>query len=301
VYVADTANIDNVELVFSPDGTLYDLQPKVNLTPIELSPLGWHQASPATIHASPLFGVDAVRLPKIRMGIAISLDAFEDTIVRNADPCANPLAYMQCLDTKGVNVVLQPEFNDGTKQCMSWTDFAQACGTPQASWQPLSWMSSSWFAVQGRNPDGSFVFHNFEYAVNPFLVGNLFDVAGDGQSAIFARSDQRAARYWYAGDSDRTLYAQAGPYTDRPDDPQFAPLEGPQTGFLALMPWKVREGTAAALYRVRTPALPPADPGSLQSCEKGLAPGSGVSQTQSARCFEDGYFAGSLVADLFPA
>src|SRR5207237_735935 len=159
----------------------------------------------------------------------------------------------QCLDSKGVNVVIQPEFNDGTAQCMSWTDFTEACGTAKASWQPLSWMSSAWYAVQARRADGTFVYRNFRYAVNPFLVGNLFDVAGDGQSAIFARTDARAARYWYAGDSNRALYAAAGAYTDRPDDPVFARFEGAQPGFLALMPWIVREGTAASLVRVHTP------------------------------------------------
>jgi hypothetical protein len=301
VYVARTPNVDNVELVFSPDGTLYDLQPKVNLTPIELSPLGWHQASPATIHAIQLYGTDRVRLPGIRMGVAISLDAFEDAIVQGADPCTDRLAFMQCLDAKGVNVVIQPEFNDGTKDCMSWTDFTEDCGTAKASWQPLSWMRSAWYSVQGRNPDGSFVFHNFRYAVNPFLVGNLFDVAGDGQSAIFARSDPRSARYWYAGDSSARLYAQAGAYTDRADDPRYAPFEGPQPGYLALMPWKIHEGTSASLYRVRTPPLAAGSAGSLQSCEKGLAPGSGITPLQSPNCHEDGYFAGALVADLFPA
>jgi hypothetical protein len=300
VYVADTPDVDNVELVFAPDGTLYDLQPKVNLTPIELDPLGWHEASPATIHAIPLHGRDAVRLPNIRMGVAISLDAFEDTIVRRTAACANPLAYMQCLDTKGVNLLLQPEFNDGTQQCMSWTDFTENCGTPEASWQPLAWMPSAWYAVQARAPDGRYLFHNFRYAVNPFLVGNLFDVAGDGQSAIFSRSDPRAASYWYAGDSAAALYANAGQYTDRPDDPAFSRFEGAQSGFLALAPWIVPEGTDASRYRVRSPALAPGDSASLQSCEKGLAPGSGVSAAQSPRCHENGYLSGALIADLFP-
>jgi hypothetical protein len=207
---------------------------------------------------------------------------------------------MQCLDSKGVNLLLQPEFNDGTQQCMSWTDFTENCGTPQASWQPLAWMPSAWFAVQGRRADGRYVFHNFRYAVNPFLTGNLFDVAGDGQTAIFSRSDSRAAAYWYAGDSDGALYANPGQYTDRADDPSFSKFEGRQPGFLALAPWIIPEGSDASLYRVRSPALSPGDAGSLQSCEKGLAPGSGISQAQSSRCYENGYLSGALIADLFP-
>src|SRR5207245_485202 len=82
-----------------------------------------------------------------------------------------------------------------------WTQDGAACGTPQAQWQPATWMASAWQAVQGTGPAG-FLFQNFRYAVNPFMVGNLFDVSGDGQSAIFARDDPRAVSYWYAGDSD---------------------------------------------------------------------------------------------------
>lgn len=157
VYVAGTANIDNVSLVFAPDGTLYDLQPKVNLTPLEISPLGWHAAAPATIHAIGLHGADATALPQVRLGIAISLDGFV-TAAATGDPCGTAATYLACLDSKGVNVVLQPDFNDGVTPCWSWTDFTEDCGTAQASWQPLSWMRSTWFQVQGRRTDGSFAF-----------------------------------------------------------------------------------------------------------------------------------------------
>ncbi|HXA42069.1 MAG TPA: hypothetical protein VNV65_04040 [Candidatus Solibacter sp.] len=319
VYVADTPNVDNVELVFAPDGSLYDMQPKVNLTTTELTTLGWNQASPSTIHAIGLAGADAVRFPEVKMGIGISLDAFE--VATSTVPCppgrgglttANPYPqFMQCLDSKGVNLFLQPEWNSAATDCMSWTDYAEAgstggptvCGAGW-SWQPLSWMRSAWFSVQGRNPDGSFVFKNFRYAVNPFIVGHLFDVAGDGQTAIFSRFDPRAVSGWYAGDSSADLYKVAGPFTDRADSPEFAQFEGPQPGFLALASWVIPESSPAARYRTRTPALAPGDPGSLQSCEHGLAPDSGVtpaaaiSRFGTDRCSENNYHSTSLVADL---
>ncbi|MGI8610407.1 MAG: hypothetical protein ACR2MY_14490 [Candidatus Dormibacteria bacterium] len=326
VYVADTDAIDNVALFFGPDGALYDMQPKVNLTGIEIGTLGWHQAAATTIHAIPLEGNDAARFPQVRMGVGISLDAFETATSAAACPVeasagtrSNPFPqFMQCLDSKGVNVLLQPEFNDGSKDCASWTDFTEDCGAAQASWQPLSWMRSSWFAVQGRAPSGAFLFPHFRYAVNPFLVGNLFDITGDGQSAIFARDDPRARPGWYAGDRSAALYngTGVGTYTDRADDPRYRRFEGPQDGFLALTPWVIPEGSPGAAYRCRpmvrakpdcqTATGPPAstpgalaigEPGSLQSCEKGLAPGSGVA---SGTCAENQYRASVLVADLFP-
>ena len=318
VYVADTDTVENVQLFFAPDGTLYDMQPKVNLTPIEIDPLGWTQAGASTIHAIGLYGSDAQRLPDVRMGVGISLDAFETTIGATACPVEPPPLttnnpypqFMQCLDSKGVNLFIQPEFNDGSQACVSWTDFTEDCGTAQANWQPLSWMRSAWFAVQGRTTSGAFVFPHFQYAVNPFLVGNLFDISGDGQSAIFARDDPRARAAWYSGDRGASLYngPGVGVYTDRTDDPRYLRFEGPQPGFLALTPWVIPENAPASLYRCKpsnsaAPACPAGalaagDPGSLQSCEKGLAPGSGLT---TGVCAENQYRSTVLVADLFPA
>jgi predicted amidohydrolase len=323
VYRADTPNIDNVQLVFAPDGRLYDMQPKVNLTPVELGTLGWNQASASTIHAIPLFGADAVHFPQVQMGVGISLDAFETAA--STPPCpaevggqavSNPYPqFMQCLDSKGVTVFVQPEWNAAAASCMSWTDFAEGgdgptsgtpCG-PGWSWQPLSWMRSAWFSVQGRTGDGGFRFKNFRYAVNPFITGHLFDVAGDGQTAIFSRYDPRAGRGWYAGDSNASLYAAAGPFSDRPDDPRYAGFEGPQPGFLSMTSWAIPESGPGARYRVRTPALAPGDPGSLRSCEHGLAPGSGVTPAAAMAafgtdaCAEDNYHSTALVADIDPS
>lgn len=301
VYVARTSDIDNVAMVFAPDGSLYDMQPKVSLTATERNPLGWHQASPATIHAIHLAGADATRDSDIRIGIGISLDAFEHAIT-GGDPCAQPRDsagvyefFMQCLDSKGVNLFLQPEFNSASESCMSWADFSEG-GCSPGSWQPVGWMHSSWFAVQGRRPDGSFVHRNFEYAVNPFLVGNLFDVAGDGQSAIFARDDPRAHTGWYAGDSSATLYADpASGYVSHPDAASLSGFEGPRPGFLAVTPWTMPDSSARALYRTRAGQVT-GTTDSLQACERGLGPGSGIT---SGPCAEDAYVPSVLVADLF--
>jgi hypothetical protein len=164
-------------------------------------------------------------------------------------------------------------------------------------------MASAWQAVQGSQPAG-YLFQSFRYAVNPFMVGNLFDVSGDGQSAIFARGDPRAVSYWYAGDSDPALYDHVDAYTTIADN-RGLPYDGHKPGFLALSPWFVPESSANALFRDRTPALSPGDPGSLRSCVKGLAPGSGVTPgagvTRGGPCYENNYRSDALVADLFPA
>lgn len=301
VYVARTRDVDNVALVFAPDGSLYDMQPKVSLTATELNPLGWHQASPATIHAIHLAGQDAVHDADIRIGIGISLDAFEHSITAG-DPCSRPRDgagvyeyFMQCLDSKGVNLFLQPEFNSASESCMSWTDFSEGGCTP-GSWQPVGWMHSSWFAVQGRNPDGSFVHRNFQYAVNPFMIGNLFDVAGDGQSAIFGRDDARAQIGWYAGDRSVSLYANpALGYVSHPDAASLNIVEGPKQGFLALTPWTMTDADPNALYRTRA-GQRTGTTDSLQACERGLGPGSGVS---TGPCAENAYQPSVLIADLF--
>jgi len=270
VDVAVTPNVENVALVFGPDGRLDDLQPKVNLTPIELE-IGWSEAPPTTLHAIALRDAAGRTVPGVRLGIAISLDAFEHA--DRPHPCTDRGSVVACLAAQGVNVLLQPEFNDGTPECASWSDYSTACGPPV--WQQLGWMLSSFYDVEsGRYP-------SLRYAVNPFMVGNLYDLTGDGQSAIFARDDPRATSAAYVGD--------LRPVDRYPDPVGLAALEGPQPGFLAVAPW-VLAG------RVRDdPALAPGDPRSLESCEDGLVPGSGV---HTGTCRENGYLVTALVAEL---
>jgi hypothetical protein len=218
----------------------------------------------STVRAVPVPG-----LGRVRLGIAISLDAFEHRRARH--PCASAADYVGCLAARGANLLLQPEFNDGTASCPSWSSFQQACGPP--TWQPLAWMLSSWWDVRHLRA--------FAYAVNPFMVGNLYDLTGDGQSAIFARADPRARRNAYAGDRQALSYY--------PDPRSLAPLDGPQPGFLALEPWVIGG-------RLRfLPGLPAGSAASLQSCEAGLAPGSGV---ERGSCAENRYLSGALIARL---
>ncbi len=110
----------------------------------------------------------------------------------------------------------------------------------------------------------------------------------------------RASRfsYWYVGDSSDALYngTGVGTYTDRPDNARYRDFEGPKPGVLGLTSWTIREtDLPAALYRVKNPPLPAGNPGSLQSCEHGLAAGSCVA---AGPCSENKYKASALIADM---
>ena len=299
VYVAMTPRVENVALFFDPLGRLYDVQPKVNLTPIELQ-VGWTPAPPSTIHAVPLIDGQGRAVPGVRLGAAISLDAFEHA--DSSQPCRDPRSYVACLDSKGVNLLLQPEYNDGTAQCASWSDYSAPCRR-QPVWQQVEWMFSSWYDIQARNASGAFLYPHFAYAVNPFMVGNLYDLTGDGQTAIFARSDPRAAPGAYVGDRDGSLYLAPSSLTPYPDStvPDLAlssprdvlslyQIDGTQPGWLSVAPWVI------APTDVRyNPVLANGDPGSLETCEHGLVGGSGVG---SGPCAENGYLAGAVIAEL---
>jgi len=127
---------------------------------------------------------------------------------------------MACLDSKGVNLMLQLEFNDGTPDCASWSDFMEACRT-QPLWHQLEWMLSAWYSVAARDSVGNPLYPHFQYAINPMMVGNLFDITADGQSTIFARSDPRAHPGYYVGDRNAELYAKAGPWGTHGDLTSF--------------------------------------------------------------------------------
>jgi hypothetical protein len=190
-----------------------------------------------------------------RLGFATSLPAFAwgypfGRRPHGLDPCANvSTSYMPCMDALGVDTVIQADANPGP-----WT--ADGGG---GYWQPLEWMGSAWRAVADPTV-------RFRYAVNPMMVGNLLDLAFDGQSAILARGFHGPRRR-YVGDARLA----AG-------DPQSAgAFAGDKAQFLALAPWVV----------------PDADRATLAAEGARLAPGSGDPQ-------ENDYLETAVYADLLP-
>ncbi len=200
---------------------------KVPLTPIEQS---------LSLTPGPASGADAIanlrpyrlRHSRARMAFATSLPAFTYGYALGMkppalDPCSDVSTYyMPCLERLGANLVIQDEANPG-----AWA------GTGgQGAWQPLEWMGSTWRA--SADPTVS-----FDYNVTPHLVGNLADLAFDGQTAITQRGLRGPRRCTYIGNR-RALPT---------DPPQFHRYAGRKRQFLAIAPWVRPDGARADLQR----------------------------------------------------
>ena len=247
LYVADETAVYNVAFVVGPNPTDPDhpfigLQRKVNLVALE---------GPSLLDLTPgtMADLQPITLPgtAARLGIAISLDAFE-----TSTPCnpAHTDTVVACLDARGADVLIQLEANDALTPSASWADYIDTSqdttGGTNPQWQPLTYMDSAWLATA----DPRF---RFRYAVMSFMVGNLLDIAFDGQSAIFSRAGSHCGHL--VGNA-RFL----GPYPQGgPDEAPFAAYAGDKPQFLALAAW----------------AIPDADRSTLQARARAMAPGSG--------------------------
>jgi hypothetical protein len=192
---------------------------------------------------------------RARVGFATSLPAFTyGSPPSGVDPCSDTSRYyMRCLNRLGANLVIQDEANPG-----SWTG---PDGNNIEKWQPLSWMGSTYRTVSDPSV-------RFDYNVTAMMVGNLADLAFDGQSAITQRG-LRGQGCHYIGNRA---------FVPGEDQPMFRRYAGRQPAFLALAPWVVRDGSRASLRRIGSE----------------LAPSSGSR-------LEDDYLETALVADLpFP-
>jgi hypothetical protein len=227
---------------------------KVPLTPLE-SMIGF---TPGPAHGSAaLANVRPYALPGTgaRIGFATSLPAFTyGDPPAGVDPCSDTsLYYMRCLDKLGANLVIQDEANPGR-----WTG---ADGNGVEQWQPLSWMSSTYRTVADPTV-------HFDYNVTAMMVGNLADLAFDGQSAITQRGLGGPGCH-YIGNAS---------FVPGEDQPVFRDYAGSKPMFLAIAPWVAADGPRARLRRIGGE----------------LAPGSGSK-------LEDDYLETAIVADLpFP-
>lgn len=266
VYVATSPDVYNEVFLWGPrDVTHRGPDPlrnvvasnrKVPLTPIErqiqLTP------GPSTGRAA----VDNLRpyhLPgtRAKLGFATSLPAFTygTEIFSRAplDPCSDTaIFYMQCLDRLGANVVIQDEANPGR-----WAGQAG-----EGTYQPLEWMRSSWRAVADTSV-------GFAYNVTPFMVGNLADLAFDGQTSIAQRNLRGPRRCTYVGDSE------FAPQVPESDPERLRVYAGPKRQFLAIAPWVVPDGSRSH----------------LRDASAALAPGSGDPR-------ENDYRETAVIADL---
>lgn len=227
------------------------------------------------IEPGPATGPDAIenvrpyRLPgtRARISFATSLPAFVygheiGTEPPPLDPCSDVATYyMRCLDRLGANLVMQDEANPGR-----W-----AGPSGEGNYQPLEWMRSTWRAVADPHV-------RFAYNVTPHMVGNLADIAFDGQTAI----TQRGLRGKRTGQGKRRRCTYVGNRRFRPGPPEndpayLRPYARPKRQFIAIAPWVARGSRAE-----------------LRATSARLAPGSGDE-------LENDYVETAIAADLpFP-
>ncbi|MFA5938589.1 MAG: glycerophosphodiester phosphodiesterase family protein [Sinimarinibacterium sp.] len=242
VYVATSPVVTNQTATWGPldvrpdapkgETNLLFRNHKVPLTDIELTVLALDEG-PAEGDAA-LANAAGVEVEGFRLGFATSLPAFQwgyDFGQRPADfkPCADVrVSYMPCMDALGVDVVVQAEANPGR-----WA-------TEQAGgWQPLEWMASTWRTVAEPTV-------GFRYNVTPHMVGNLLDLAFDGQSAITMRGAQAPLRH-YVGNLE---------FVDGTDVEAYRVFQGEKTEFLALAPWATPDAPRAELRDTATKLAP---------------------------------------------
>jgi glycerophosphoryl diester phosphodiesterase len=267
VYVATSGHAYNEVFMWGPENVRREGPPmlrnvvaqnrKVPVTPIEET---------IEIAPGPASGPDAIenlrpyRLPgtRARISFATSLPAFVYGYGLGEeppplDPCSDVAAhYMACADRLGANLVIQDEANSGR-----W-----AGQSGEGNYQPLEWMRSTWRAVADPTV-------GFDYNVTPHLVGNLADLAFDGQTAITQRGKARGGGCTYVGNRR---------FIEGVDPEYLRRYAGRKHEFLAIAPW----------------VTPDASRGELRSTAAALAPGSGSP-------LENDYVETAVIADLpFP-
>ncbi len=99
------------------------------------------------LEPAPLNYVSAVQSPFGALGVAVCLDAFHGEV-------RDRLRHL------GARILIQPSANNH----------------PWDEWQQEDWLRSSYAAVAGNK--------EFELAINPMLVGRLWDIEFEGQSSI---------------------------------------------------------------------------------------------------------------------
>lgn len=186
VYLPEGTEVFNVCYLWGPDGQEIGASRKVNLVDLEGPDM-------LDLAGASLEQVQAFDLPFGRVAVAISLDAFIPS-------------YVARLEALGAQIVLQNDANPGRWATMQ--ERSDHLGPADGLiWQPEEWRDSTIRMVEHAD------YPSLQFNVCPMIVGNLFDIAFDGQSSITAREPPPdLAPRAYVGDA-------------------------PQGRFLALAPW----------------------------------------------------------------
>lgn len=242
VYVATSQEVANRTSIWGPRVVDPDAPPgqrnllfeneKVPLTSLEKDLLALDEG-PATGPEAEANAAGVV-VEGFRLGFATSLPAFRwgypfGERPADLEPCADVrVSYMPCMDHLGVDVVIQAEANPGR---WAWTQ--------PGGWQPLEWMESTWRSVADPTVD-------FRYNVTAHMVGNLLDVAFDGQTAITAR----------AGGAPPAHYVGNTQFEPELDPDAYRVHLGDKDEFLQLAPWVVPDAPREELRTVASKLAP---------------------------------------------
>lgn len=232
VYIATTATVTNQTDLWGPvdvnpeapagEKNLLFRNDKVPLTDIEKTLLALDEG-PATGEAARTNAAGHV-VEGFRLGFATSLPAFQWGSNFGQPLPANPCAdvrgsYMSCMNTLGVDVVVQAEANPGR-----WASIQPG------GWQPLEWMLSTWRTVADPHAQ-------FSYNICPHLVGNLLDLPFDGQSVIAKRGGQGTPVH-YVGNTE---------FEDGVDLEPYRSFVGGKPELIALSPWVTADAARSVL------------------------------------------------------
>lgn len=164
-FEAASARFYNTSLTFGPDGRAMATTRKVNVVPTQEDVLGMSRGAPADLAA--------VDTPFGRLGTLICYDGF-----REAHTSDEP-GFVVCapvLDALGVEIVAQPSAN-------AWAWDAPWVFNEAGEHQLRS---EQWFS-EGLSASMRGL-RNVRYAVNPQLVGRIFDVTFEAPSLILGRT-----------------------------------------------------------------------------------------------------------------
>ncbi len=153
VYLPVGSEVYNTAYLFDPDGQIVGLTRKVHLPPDE----GEGEVTLNLARGS-LEQVRVYQTPMWRVGLAICLDAFQDS-------------YLEQLEVQGASIVVQPSWNNGM-----WANEGEL-------WQPEDWLGLTLGSIRGDYP-------SLQYNINTMITGNLFDMVVDGQSAITRKATE---------------------------------------------------------------------------------------------------------------
>ncbi len=115
-----------------------------------------------------LYELEVFHTPIGKLAVGICLDSFKEDVISK-------------LAEDGGQILLQPSANPG----------------PWSLEQQEDWLNGSWKWTQGRG--------QFKYAVNPMMVGHIFDLIFEGQSSILTSEPFKGFGYMSLGEENGFL------------------------------------------------------------------------------------------------